>query len=147
MSRRRKASGATLGVVSLSSCLGSRVFRNPDSNSHDGPERTGAERSLCGLETNMGATETAANSGEKPSMDRERLQRWLDANGWTSADLERRIEPPIARQTMGKIRDGSDVRLSTMRRIQRGACRLAGRPVRMEELWDIDPPHDESNRT
>ncbi len=70
-----------------------------------------------------------------------RLQRFLDANGWTSADLEEKIDPPMQRQTVTRIRAGSNVRLSTMRRIQLAASKLARRPVRIEELWDVDPPH------
>lgn len=66
-----------------------------------------------------------------------RLQMWLNENGFTSAELEEVTR--ICRQTMTKIRAGGDVRKKTMIRIARGAGVLAGRPVRMDELFDLDP--------
>lgn len=78
-------------------------------------------------------------TGPRPRRDGAppRLQQWLDAHRFTSAQLE--AVTKISRQSMTRIRGGKDVRLSTMRRIQAGASRLAERPVRMEELWDLDP--------
>ena len=71
-----------------------------------------------------------------------RLQQWLDANGFTSADLERAIVAAtgttISRQSMTKIRHGADLRQSTMVRIRHGAESLAGRQVGIEELFDFD---------
>lgn len=65
------------------------------------------------------------------------LQTFLDANGFTSAQLERQIA--MARPTMSRIRRGSDLRLSTMKRILAGVRQLSNRPVRMEEIFDLEP--------
>jgi hypothetical protein len=67
-----------------------------------------------------------------------RLQQWLDAHGFTSAQLE--AATGIGRQGMTKIRGAvGDVRRTTMIRILDGACILANRKVRMDEIFDIDP--------
>jgi len=66
-----------------------------------------------------------------------RLQQWLDANGFTSAQLEKAI--PMSRPTMTQIRRGRDVRLSTMLRLLRGCRTLASRTVPMDEIFDLDP--------
>ena len=67
-----------------------------------------------------------------------RLQQWLDANGFTSAELEEKAE--VSRQAMTKIRAAiGDVRRSTMIRILDGACFLANRKVRMDEIFDLEP--------
>jgi hypothetical protein len=68
--------------------------------------------------------------------DLTRLQRWLLREGFTSAALERATED-ISRSGMQKIRSKSDVRRRTMRSIQRGACVLAKRYVRIDELFDF----------
>jgi transcriptional regulator with XRE-family HTH domain len=65
-----------------------------------------------------------------------RLQRWLDAHGFTSAQLE--SASGIVRQTMRRIRSGHGVTQKTMRRIRGGAETLAGHSVQMEELFDLD---------
>ena len=65
-----------------------------------------------------------------------RLQRFLDAEGLTSAALEEKTG--IARQSMAKIRAGRGVRIETMRRILRGVRELTGRAVTMNEIFDID---------
>jgi hypothetical protein len=67
-----------------------------------------------------------------------RLQQWLDDNGFTSAELE--IATGLSRQAMTKIRaQVGDVRRTTMIRILDGACVLAKRRVRMDEIFDIEP--------
>lgn len=67
-----------------------------------------------------------------------RLQHWLDENGFTSAELEAKAE--MSRQAMTKIRAAiGDVRRSTMVRILDGACFLANRKVRMDEIFDLEP--------
>jgi hypothetical protein len=83
--------------------------------------------------------------GPKPKKDRvvtALLQRWLDTNGFTSADLERAITAEtgevISRQNMTRIRAGQPVRQNTMSIIRRGAQRLSGRHVGIEELFDFD---------
>jgi predicted transcriptional regulator len=70
------------------------------------------------------------------------LQKWLDANGFTSVQLE--AVTGIGRQSMSRIRAGGDVRRKTMIRIVKGAARLTGRKVTMDELFDLDPdsPHN-----
>ncbi len=69
-----------------------------------------------------------------------RLQQWLTANGFTSADLEAEIAPPMSRSQMTKIRrQVGDVRRSTMVRILDAACFLANRRVTMEEIFEIEP--------
>jgi len=72
------------------------------------------------------------------------LQKWLDDNDFTSAELEQKTG--ICRQTMTKIRAGSDLRKKTMIRIARGATTLAGRPVRIDEVFDLDPYSSENLR-
>lgn len=67
-----------------------------------------------------------------------RLQQWLDDNGFTSAQLE--TATGLSRQAMTKIRaQVGDVRRTTMIRILDGACILANRKVRMDEIFDIEP--------
>jgi len=82
------------------------------------------------------------DAGGAGSTRRTRLQRWLDSNRFTSASLEQAIviatATTISRQSMTKIRQGADVRLSTMIRIKRGAESLAGRAVNIDELFDFD---------
>lgn len=68
---------------------------------------------------------------------RTRLQRFLDAEGLTSAKLEK--ETNISRQAMTKIRAGQDVRRKTMLRILAGVRALTRRAVRMEEIFELDP--------
>jgi hypothetical protein len=69
-----------------------------------------------------------------------RLQQWLTANNFTSADLEAAVKPPMSRSQMMKIRwQIGDVRRSTMIRILDAACFLADRSVRMEEIFEIEP--------
>lgn len=84
----------------------------------------------------------AEPAGERPNVpdppSGTRLQQWLDANGFTSAQLE--AATGIGRQGMTKIRGAvGDVRRTTMIRILDGACILANRKVRMDEIFDIDP--------
>jgi len=75
--------------------------------------------------------------GPSPSPSTQ-LQQWLDTNGFTSAQLE--AVTGIGRQGMTKIRGAvGDVRRTTMIRILDGACILAKRKVRMDEIFDIDP--------
>lgn len=66
-----------------------------------------------------------------------RLQRWLDANGFTSAQLEKEIG--MSRPSMTRIRGGRDVRRRTMIRILAGCRALANRKVHMEEIFDLEP--------
>ena len=66
-----------------------------------------------------------------------RLLEWLEANGFTSAQLEKATK--ITRQSIGQIRRGRDVRRSTMIRLLRGCRALARRNVPMEEIFDLDP--------
>ena len=75
----------------------------------------------------------------KPSEEgnKSRLQRWLDANGFTSVQLEEATG--IGRQAMTKIRAGGDTRKRTMVRIRRGCSILAKRKVGIEEIFDLEP--------
>ncbi len=67
-----------------------------------------------------------------------RLQQWLDDHRFTSAELE--AVTGLSRQAMTKIRAQlGDVRRTTMIRILDGACTLAKRRVRMDEIFDIEP--------
>jgi DNA-binding Xre family transcriptional regulator len=76
--------------------------------------------------------------GKPAEPDSTRLQQWLDDNGFTSAELE--AATGLSRQAMTKIRrQVGDVRRTTMIRILDGACALAKRKVRMEEIFDIEP--------
>ena len=69
-----------------------------------------------------------------------RLQQWLNANGFTSADLEAEITPPMSRTQVMKIRWRiGDVRRAPLIRILDAACFLAKRSVRMEEIFEIEP--------
>jgi DNA-binding Xre family transcriptional regulator len=73
-----------------------------------------------------------------PGRETTPLQRWLDDRGLTSAQLE--AATGLSRQAMTKIRAAvGDVRRTTMLRILDGACTLAERRVRMEEIFDLDP--------
>lgn len=79
---------------------------------------------------------------ERPSRGRRtfrdsRLQQWLNANAYTSAQLER--ETGMSRQSTTQIRGGRDLRLTTMLRILRGCRALALRKVVMDEIFDLDP--------
>jgi hypothetical protein len=79
-------------------------------------------------------------TGPKPKsvgLAKTRLQVWLDTQGLTSAQLE--AVTGICRQTMTRIRAGSDVRWKTMLRLLRGARLLTGEPIRMDDLFDLDP--------
>lgn len=67
------------------------------------------------------------------------LQAWLDANGFTAAQLEQEIK--MSRQSLQQIREGRDCRLSTAKRILGGCERLADRHVRMDEIFDLEPDH------
>lgn len=66
-----------------------------------------------------------------------KLQRFLEAEGIRAAAIERRSG--MSRPTFLRVRKGRDVRLSTMIRILRAVREEAGRRVRMEELFEIDP--------
>jgi predicted transcriptional regulator len=73
-----------------------------------------------------------ARAGDDPTP----LQRWLDDNGFTSAQLETVAE--MSRQSMTRIRGGGEVRRRTMIKILRGARKLKA-DVTMDELFDLDP--------
>lgn len=66
-----------------------------------------------------------------------KLQKFLDANGLTSVQLE--SVTGISRPSMSRIRAGGDVRRKTMLRILDGARTLVRDPVRMDELFDLEP--------
>lgn len=87
---------------------------------------------------------TEASGG--PGLHRRRqstpLQRWLDANGFSAAHLAKEIEMP--RQSLQQIREGRDCRLSTARRVLGGFRRLARRPVRMSEIFGLEPEEREN---
>lgn len=70
-------------------------------------------------------------------MAKSRLQRWLDSNGFTSAELEEATG--IGRQAMTKIRAGADTRRRTMIRILGGCCTLAKRKVTIDEIFNLEP--------
>lgn len=70
------------------------------------------------------------------------LPEFLRKERLTSAALEK--ESATSRQSMTQIKDGRDLRLSTMLRILRGARRATRRNVRMEELWDLEPTADDA---
>jgi transcriptional regulator with XRE-family HTH domain len=80
--------------------------------------------------------------GEQPGRRRRtfhdsRLQQWLNAHGFSSAELERATG--MSRQSTTQIRGGRDLRLTTMLRILRGCRALASRKVVMDEIFDLDP--------
>lgn len=83
-------------------------------------------------------------AGKAPPVEPTRLQQWLDDRQLTSVQLEEKSG--ISRQSMTKIRAGSDMRKKTMIRIARGASLLAERPVLMDELFDLDPFSSENVR-
>ena len=76
-------------------------------------------------------------NGKKATLWDSRLQRWLEANGFTSARLEKATG--MSRQSTTQIRRGRDLRLTTMLRILRGCRALALRKVVMDEIFDLDP--------
>jgi hypothetical protein len=92
------------------------------------------------------------NVNALPEPAKTRLQEWLDANSFTSVQLEEATG--ITRPAMWRIRSGNagpGITLRTMIRILRGACALAGRDVNMKEIFDLDlerssPARDESPR-
>jgi transcriptional regulator with XRE-family HTH domain len=65
------------------------------------------------------------------------LQRWLNENGFTAADLEKAAE--MTRESLARPRRGKGVHLTTMLRILAGARKLAKRRVTMDELFPLDP--------
>jgi hypothetical protein len=72
-----------------------------------------------------------------PVGPKSRLQRWLDSNALTSADLE--AVTGIDRRSMTKIRaDKQNVTRRTMLRILEGARTLARRQVHILELFDLN---------
>jgi DNA-binding Xre family transcriptional regulator len=91
-----------------------------------------------GLGVNAGARRGRRPKSKPADPDSARLQQWLDDNGFTSAELE--AVTGMSRQAMTKIRrQVGDVRRTTMIRILDGACVLARRKVRMEEIFVIEP--------
>lgn len=71
------------------------------------------------------------------------LQKWLDANGFASADLERATG--IYRQSMKRVREGTGgVTKATMIRILLGARHLAGQHVQITDLFsfELDSPEN-----
>lgn len=82
------------------------------------------------------ATSESQHQPGLPKRPLTRLQRWLDANGFTSAQLE--AVTAIPRQSMTKIRAKANQTRKTMIRIRIGASKLAGRPVPIEELFDFE---------
>ncbi len=84
-------------------------------------------------------------TGPKPKRKPVRLQLWLDANGFTSAQLEQ--ASGICRQTMTQIKAGRDIRQNTMKRILRAARLLAQRNVGIEELFDFESDGDLQTRS
>jgi predicted transcriptional regulator len=74
---------------------------------------------------------------DAPRRGGTKLQGFLSAEGISSSAIERRSG--IARPTLYQIRQGRDVRLSTMVRVLRAIRAETGRRVRMEEIFDIDP--------
>lgn len=81
--------------------------------------------------------ETRGAGSRPPGGQPTRLQQWLNANGFTSAQLEE--ASGIGRQSMTRIRAGGDVRRKTMIRILGAAQKLKGQRVAMDELFDLDP--------
>lgn len=70
--------------------------------------------------------------GESPV----RIQEWLRKEGLSSAQLEAASD--TRRTTMQKIRAGRDVRLSTIKKVLKGAREVSNRQVAVEELFDFD---------
>lgn len=89
--------------------------------------------------TNQRRDDASTKTGRRK---RTRLQRWLDTNGFTSAQLEE--ASGIGRQSMTKHRAGGDARKRTMLRILSGARKLKGPQVQLHELFDLDPDSPEN---
>ncbi len=70
------------------------------------------------------------------------IPRFLENEDLKSVQLE--DESDTSRQSMTQIRDGRDVRLTTMLRILGAARRLAKRDVKMGELWHLEPETDDT---
>jgi hypothetical protein len=86
----------------------------------------------------LNASPLQPNRGRRRRTFRDsRLQQWLEANGFTSGQLEK--VTGMSRQSTAQICGGRDLRKTTMVRILRGCRALAGRNVRMEEIFDLDP--------
>lgn len=86
--------------------------------------------------------------GWKRSAERNatRLQRWLDANGFTAAQLEQ-ASAKYSRQALANILRRKSLRLSTMRVILGAARKLAMRDVQMQELFDLEPESNDTEET
>ncbi len=74
-----------------------------------------------------------------PNDQREsRLRAFLRGNRIPSARVEKAAG--ISRQFMTRLKSGkTDPRLSTMRRVLGGVRRATGRPVSMDEIFDLEP--------
>ena len=78
------------------------------------------------------------------SLVRPKLKAFLEKEGLTSEQLE--AASRINRRSMTKYKRGGNIRLTSMIRIQCGACLLTGRQVAMTELWDLNPPEELCNK-
>jgi predicted transcriptional regulator len=68
-----------------------------------------------------------------------KLLTFLRENRISSARVEKAAG--MNRQNMTKLKWGKTApRLSTMRRVLGGIRQVTGRPVRMEEIFDLEPP-------
>lgn len=89
----------------------------------------------------MGDMNIGSRRRPGPGRSRILIRHWLKRNGFSSAQLE--IETKIHRQTMTAIKNGRDIRLSTIVKILRGARALAKRRVAVEELFDFESSVDD----
>ncbi|HUP61365.1 MAG TPA: hypothetical protein VNA69_13190 [Thermoanaerobaculia bacterium] len=72
-----------------------------------------------------------------------RMQDFLDRNRIRSAWVERAARPPLSRRQMARWRSMKtpDIGLKNMIRVLRAVREVAGRPVSMAELFDLEPDH------
>lgn len=81
---------------------------------------------------------TPTQSGGSTPPRKTLLQLYLDRNGITSAKVER--EAHVSRRQMARWRLAtSDIRLRQMIRILRALRSITAKPVRMDEVFDLEP--------
>jgi predicted transcriptional regulator len=96
------------------------------------------------VDLDSGGVTNLADSRRGPNVTpRTRLERFRTTHGIRPTLWAR--EAAITRQSLGRIRHGTDTHLSTIRAILQSASKILGRPVRVSEVFDVgeDTPGSE----
>lgn len=142
--RAATAIAASLSVEDASPCELARVATPGRGHQFTSPRRAGH----AGEPESNNSTESGEPPGEAADCagePRTLLQAYLNRNGIPAAWVEK--EGPFARETLRRWRLGEvEMRRKQMVRVLGTLRRITRRPVRMEEIFDLDPDNPDNWR-